>query len=90
MSVYVDQLMSRGMEVRGQRVRSCHLFTDGERKELVVFGAGLGLASRWLQVSRSKKQVFHFDLTEGMRVRAIAAGAKEVSNREAAKIWTGK
>lgn len=87
MASYVDRLMDRGWKVRGELVKSCHLFTDGDRGELVAFAARIGIPSTWLQSSRGR---LHFDLTEGMRARAVSFGALELTNKEAAKIWRGK
>ena len=84
--IYVDRLMDRGWVLRGERVKSCNLFTDGDREELIAFAAGIGLPVTWLQVTRGR---MHYYLTEGMRARALAAGAVEVTNKEAAKMWTG-
>ena len=91
MAVYVDQLRARGWILNGKEVDSCHLFSDQGREELVSFAAKTGIPARWVCLSKARKrgQVMHFDLTEGMRRRAIAYGAVELEDREAAKIWRG-
>jgi hypothetical protein len=85
--IYVDRLMDRGWVLRGERVMSCHLFADGDRAELASFAAGIGLPSTYMHTSRGR---LHYDLTEGMRARALAAGAVEVTNKTAAKMWAVK
>lgn len=84
MGFYVDPLCAHGMKIRGASVLSCHLFTDGGTLDLASFGHKIGLKPRWLD---KRNQIIHFDLTEWMRHRAIAAGAIPVSREEAVGIW---
>ena len=75
--IYVDTLSARGFAVRGLRVRTCHCFSDQGEDELRAFAQRIGLPTRWLQ----RRTVPHFDLTRGMRARAVAAGAIELADR---------
>ncbi len=74
MTIYVDALR----EVDGPRGRGfwCHLTTDGELFELHRFARRLGLKRDWFQ---DHPRHPHYDLTAGMRWRAIALGAKAVT-----------
>ena len=81
---YVDSLMHRGMVFGGRPVWSAHLFTDGTVRDLLKFGWGIGLRSRWLD---DKNEIPHFDVTEQMWNRALAAGAILVSREEATALW---
>jgi len=75
MSVYVD-MMGPCLPNRNWRWReNCHLFADSE-SELLAFAAAMGMPARWLQKGAGK--LTHFDLTRGMRARAVRQGALEV------------
>jgi hypothetical protein len=75
MSVYVDA-MGPCLTNRNWRWReNCHLFADTEA-ELVMFGLRIGLLASWLQ--KKPRSLVHFDLTRGMRARAVRLGAVEV------------
>lgn len=84
MPFYVDPLCAHGMKIRGTSVLSCHLFTDGGTLDLISFGHKIGLKPRWLD---KRNRIIHFDLTESMRRRAIAAGAIPLSREESVRIW---
>lgn len=59
---------------------SCHLYSDDNNiSELHDFADELGLKLSWFQNDRILP---HYDLTAGMRKRAIAQGAKETTYRE--------
>ena len=81
--IYVDTLSARGFAVRGLRVRTCHCFSDQGEDELRAFAQRIGLPTRWLQ----RRTVPHFDLTTAWRANALVGGARELSNRDAAKLW---
>lgn len=51
--------------------------------ELHTMAENIGMKRKWFQNSR----VPHYDLTPKRREQAIDLGAKEVSFREAVKIW---
>jgi hypothetical protein len=55
--------------------RWCHLISDHSLDELHDFAAVLGL---WPRAFHGD----HYDLHEGQRPAAVAAGAREVSSRE--------
>jgi len=80
MSVYVDDLFP-GMELsntpggRWPYATACHLFGDDE-DELHRFAESIGLRRSWFQRNKS---LDHYDLTRGMRSKAVRAGAIEVS-----------
>lgn len=53
--------------------RWCHLASDVSHEELHKFATGLGLRREWFQGD-------HYDLTPGMRAKAVRAGAVEVQS----------
>jgi len=78
MAVYVDDY--RGLF---QGKRFSHLIADTEA-ELDEFATELGLKPQWKQKGRH----VHFDVSEGMRVKAIMLGAQQVTCRDLARIAT--
>lgn len=78
MSVYVDDAFIEAKVARFNS-RWCHLTADSEQ-ELVEFARGLGLKASYLQ--NSGRPSFHFDVTEGKRKHAVAAGAIEIGWRD--------
>lgn len=95
MTVYVDDAF---IPARVGRInaRWCHLFADDE-DELHAFAQGIGLKRSWYQQPKGtpgrpldpsslKAQMWHYDVTESVRARAAAAGAVEVTRREALRI----
>ncbi|WP_293195808.1 DUF4031 domain-containing protein [Ottowia sp.] len=84
--MYVDPLQDFGWVLRGRRVQNCHLFTDSlDLAELHAVAAAIGMRLSWFQ--SASRVAPHYDLTASRRALAIAAGAREVSRREAAAIW---
>lgn len=73
MSVYVDE--SR-WPFRGQLY--CHMTAD-TLDELHAMADRIGLRRSWFQ---DKPRFPHYDLSPSMRVRAVAAGATEVTTRQ--------
>lgn len=67
MAVYVDE---EGIRWRGREW--CHLVADS-LDELHSFADRLGLQRRWFQ---SKTLYPHYDVTQSVRVRALALGAQ--------------
>ena len=61
---------------------ACHLTTDGPLEELHEFAERIGLRRRWFQ---EHPLAPHYDLSPARRVRAVTAGAVEVSAREQAR-----
>ena len=76
MSVYVDNLREYPYKVKGH-FKWCHLVADSF-SELVGFSQKLGLSYSWLQ----NENYPHFDLTEGMRIKAVKMGAIEITDKE--------
>jgi hypothetical protein len=68
--------------------RWCHLFTDqpedpAELAELHRFAGVIGMKREWFQ---QHPTVPHYDVTEGMRSKAIAFGAVEVNHAKTAEV----
>jgi hypothetical protein len=72
--IYVDPLRACQRSKRWPFPESCHLFADDD-EELFAFARRLGLKMGWFQANRKLR---HFDLTEGMRIKAVKMGAREV------------
>ena len=71
--IYVDKL-------RKYRKQSyCHMISDVSISDLHHFALKIGISRQWFHKD-------HYDLREGDRMKAIVAGAKEVSSREIVKI----
>jgi glycine/D-amino acid oxidase-like deaminating enzyme len=81
MSVYVDQLLPCASNRFWRYRESCHLTADS-REELHAFAFAIDLWPSWFQGKPG--HVPHYDLTRGMRAKALAAGAVELTQREAA------
>lgn len=73
MSVYVDT-----MAARFGRMIMCHMLADTEA-ELHAMADRIGVARRWHQGD-------HYDICQTKRVLAIAAGAIEITQRQAVEI----
>jgi hypothetical protein len=82
-AVYVDDLSLRADVPDGARVvrgRWSHLFADTE-DELRAFGASIGLNQAWIQHPGRPQACF--EVTAGIRQRALAAGARPVTWQQA-------
>lgn len=79
MTVYVDSMFVTVPSERWPYTSACHLFTDGDEKELFTFALDLGLELVWLQYH---KTLPHFDLTRRMREKALRQGAVAIEGRE--------
>ena len=77
MAVYVDPPI---WEWRGKHW--CHLTADTER-ELHEFAARLGLRRSWFQHKAHKPWQDHYDVTEGVRFKALKFGAVDLDFDEA-------
>lgn len=75
MTVYVDD-MRRSAAVAGRKDRWSHLMADTS-EELFEFAMTIGLDSAWVQKPGTHRE--HFDVTDGMRRRALANGAMPVN-----------
>ena len=82
MAVYVDALMPCVRSTWWRWPYACHLFAD-TRAELEEFARDMGLAAEWLQ---NRPDFPHFDLTRGMRARAIRLGAFEATREQTAAV----
>lgn len=86
MPCYVDALVSYGWNLRGRRVRSCHLIADS-LDELHAMANAIGMKREWFQPASSP----HYDLTESRRARAIGLGAVPLERRAfVAKLRQGR
>lgn len=89
MAVYVDPPGSAPGQI-GRVVFTCHLLADS-LDELTGFAEEIGLKPSWLQGTEMGR-VPHFDLTEGKRRQALAAGAVDADRTTAVKVmrkWRG-
>jgi len=77
MSVYVDN-----MEAPFGRLIMCHMIAD-THAELVAMADRIGVAQKWIQQAGNHGE--HFDICKSMRVKAVAAGAIELSMRDLAQ-----
>lgn len=78
MTIMVDDAYIPAKVGRHQ-ARWCHLMSDTSREELHEFAEKIGLKRSWFQ---DHPRLYHYDVTEGMRRKAVAAGAEEVSQKE--------
>ncbi|MBX9594677.1 MAG: DUF4031 domain-containing protein [Roseomonas sp.] len=68
MTVYVDDVQHKF-----GRMVMCHMWADS-LPELLAMADRIGVARRWLQ-QPPKASWVHFDVSMGMKAKAIAAGA---------------
>jgi hypothetical protein len=88
MAVYVDQLAPWGWVLRGNKVLSCHMFTDSaDLEELHAVALRIGMKREWFQSHRIAP---HYDLTPSRRLTAVTLGVIEVSRRQASEIWRAR
>jgi len=78
MAVYVDNARLQAPHLLGGRARWSHLSAD-TREELEAFRQRLGLSPTWFQ---AHPYLWHYDVVERMRLKAIALGAEEVTPAE--------
>lgn len=80
MTVYVDDMYQteRG---RFGRMKMSHMMADTEA-DLLEMADRIGIARRWLQCAGQGRSRVHFDVSLGMRAKAIEAGAVPVTMRE--------
>jgi len=77
-SVYLDPMVNHGKVIGHAGPHWCHMIAD-DHAELYAMASAIGLAMRWAQTHTVPH---HFDLgTDGMRARAIQAGAIECDRR---------
>lgn len=73
MTVYVDDF---SIPFRGRVM--CHMLADTDA-ELRAMADRIGMQQRWHQGD-------HFDIDRDMRARAVVAGAREITRREAVRV----
>lgn len=76
MTVYVDD-----MRAKFGRLVMCHMIADTD-DELHAMAARIGVARRWWQ-SPEKTSGSHYDIALSKRAAAVAAGAVEITWRQA-------
>jgi hypothetical protein len=76
--VYVDEIRACKKSKRWPYNRSAHLVADTV-EQLHEFAARLGLRRSWFQ---DRPGLPHYDVTEGMRWKAIRMGAVAITNKE--------
>ncbi|MEO8021117.1 DUF4031 domain-containing protein [Polaromonas sp.] len=75
MPVYVDD-----MKAKFGRMVMCHMLADTD-DELHAMAARIGVSRRWHQAP--PKHDSHYDIALSMRAKAVAAGAVEITWRQA-------
>ena len=78
MTVYVDD-----MRAPFGRMLMCHMLAD-TTEELLAMADRIGVARKWIQYPGTTRE--HFDIALGKRALAVAAGAKEITWREAGRM----
>lgn len=77
MTVYVDD-----MKAEFGRMKMCHMLADSD-EELHAMADAIGVARKWWQ-SPAKTSGSHYDIALSKRALAVAAGAVEITLRQAA------
>lgn len=80
MTVYVDDMYRTEMG-RFRHMKMSHMIADST-DELLAMADRIGLNRKWLQMAGTADE--HFDIGMGLRAKAVAAGAVEISMRELA------
>lgn len=89
MTVYVDD-SNIPAKVRQHDATWCHLFADSQ-EELHAFARKLGLRRSYFQQGKPRGDGtpdphWHYDVTAGMRKRAVSLGAQQVQWRDTPRI----
>ena len=87
MTIHVDPMMACIANKRWPYPRACHMFAD-TIPELHDKAAQIGLKHAWFQ--NQPGHVPHYDLTDGKRGQAVAAGAVELTASESVAFWYAK
>lgn len=74
--IYVDDMRRRAKVGSGRPAVWSHMFAD-THDELVAFAKLLGLRPEWIQHEGTYRE--HFDVTNTMRDKALAAGAQPIT-----------
>lgn len=88
MAVYVDELIDYGVTYGRAGPEWSHLTADTIH-ELHAFAERLGLRRRWFQ-GPPKHVIPHYDLTRGMRAKAVRLGAIEVESDQHISVMLAK
>jgi len=78
MAVYVDDMYKYEVGNFG-RMKMSHMIADS-KKELLDMAKTIGVQTKWIQYEGTPRE--HFDICLSKRVKAVKAGAKEISWRE--------
>lgn len=78
MAVYVDN-----MHAKFGRMIMCHMVAD-TKEELLEMADRIGVQRKWIQKEGTRHE--HFDVSLGAKEKAIALGAKEVSQLDIVEI----
>ncbi len=78
MAVYVDD-----MKAKYGKMVMCHMLADST-EELLQMADRIGLNRKWLQKAGTPGE--HFDIALVTKAKALEAGAKQITMREAAKM----
>lgn len=101
MTIYVDNAFIKA-RVGRLDTRWCHMTSDKSIEELKTFAQNIGLLVDWFQTGWDKmgkrgsepgpgavvRGFWHFDVTPGVRAKAVANGAVECTSREMLDIMT--
>jgi len=80
MSVYVDPLLDWPKTKKWPYGAVSHMYADNE-EELHAFAKSMGLKRAWCSdITQPESALLHYDLTPGMRKKAVAYGAREVDH----------
>ncbi|CAH0532129.1 hypothetical protein UAM5_00012 [Ralstonia phage UAM5] len=80
MTVYVDDMHTTDLGRLG-RMKMCHMIADTD-EELHAMADRIGVARRWFQKPGTPRR--HYDIAMSKRALAVAAGAVEITMRQAA------
>ncbi len=86
MTIFVDDA---NIQAKVGRVndRWCHLVSDLiDPEELHRFAESIGLRRAWFQHKPDHPEHDHYDVTRGMRFKAIRAGATAITTTELAEL----
>lgn len=79
MTVYVDDLFD-SQETDWRKGQWCHMWTDGDEREIHQLASRIGLLRSWFQTANPR--FHHYDLRPSVRVKALQAGAVYMPLRE--------
>lgn len=81
--IYVDDMNRKASVGRHSSRRWFHMIADPpDDEELKTFAARIGLNVKYMQTRKGES---HFDITAGMRQKALAAGAIQITFRQLAQ-----